>query len=536
MAGWPLGDLLSVPAEGERPGRGAVAEGVRLGVDEPRDARDRHEVFAARPGRVVQVRPENRVVPGLPVLLIQADGLRRGEDPVVPDPDVALVPARRAVLDRGRRIVDGALDGQRGQPAVADHADRGESAGGGAGCLEVHHDPGQFLPGHGPHRVGRDAVTDVGDPVVVRARRLRRRSLLVEDRPRVVRDGRVVQRKHVVGALQAEGAAVRQALARHIQGEVNGRHDMLGRTVGDIEPDLLAEAGVDGHRQDGHLVGDGDRHDPVGEGEVLRPTRVHGGQEVVPAGGQQRPRRTPGDGQPGQLAGGAVHHGDAALGGFAEPVDQVHRDVVARLLVVRQGGPRHLGPVDGGGEGAEVVALGVALAAHRERDRGAAAGRHLQPRGAQRGQRGRDRGHGQVQHHRCGPVVAVADRTGDRGRGTGPGLVDVDGTDARRDLGGDRPGHVHPAGPVPGRRRARPGDLDRAAHEGGLELLTGPVGVLLGQDRRHAGHVRGGHRGAAESPVTAAGDRRGDAHARCADLGLQRVVTGAGTAAGEVAM
>ena len=63
----------------------------------------------------------------------------------------------------------------------------------------------------------------------------------------------------------------------------------------------------------------------------------------------------------------------------------------------------------------------------------------------------------------------------------------------------ERPGHVDPAAALleDGQRRVRLGGADQRV----LELRGRPVRVLLGEDRRRAGHVRRGHRGAGRRGV-----------------------------------
>ncbi len=168
--------------------------------------------------------------------------------------------------------------------------------------------------------------------------------------------------------------------------------------------------------------------------------------------------------------------------------------------VARLGGQRPADPAARSGRGICGEAdLGGAVRRHGDGVGGR--GHHA---GGQRGAEAVVTAYGQVEDLRHVTVVAVGHGAGDRlVRRAVLEEAETDGT-GREERPGRCPADVHPSRALLVSGGARHGL--GGGHQGVLQPLRRPVGVLLGEDRRRARHVRGGHGGAAERRVVVVDD------------------------------
>ena len=429
----------------------------------------------ARPGRA-QVAPRGHRIGGAGDLLVRIEpGLHRGLQVVRPlghgeaRVDQAQVQRLLHVAAQARRDARGVL--QRHPLAVVE---RGRGAAEGARRVlqgqALHQRIGEADPGH--FVVGTEAAVERAHRAVLalaqvaqrRAARHRRFGVGIARAVggEVVEAGAAVQRQalaqagahrqvlrqldapqRLVGAEAAVGVGVGEAVGdREL-------HRGLGRMAGDI-----VQAGVAAAAQEADLAADGARQ-AVAVGDLER-IEVVARQRADPA------HRDP----PGaRLARRADHRGvaehrqgDAGAVAHAVGIDQHHRDGVG----LDRGARRHPGDV-----GADLEAL-------------------LGDR-ADRGEVDRERQVGAVaQHDRRGVVAAQRiDR--------GAVAAAASGGFGQRGVGVEMAG----AG-LPGQA---PGHIAGGAAQDVLDLGRGQVGVGFQHQRDHAGHVRGGHRGAAHVGV-----------------------------------
>lgn len=384
-------------------------------------------------------------------------------------------------------------------------------------------DPGQLgllRRGHPVRGVGRYAVRVLVDEVVAVRLGRARRGIEVDGRPGAPgSDARLRQR----GGADGRRGPVPADLVPP------GQTVRRGLEVGEVDPGGLGGDSVDRRR---HRLGSRrvERHAPVaGDVQVgltgerrLQHVAVDvvgdgGSEDRVPAG--RHPR---GEGVSGRTAEPAVvdhrvgevgdQDVDPALRTFLEAGQRlrVDRQVIAGLLDVEahRGGRDQLAAGGAGGDGGQVEARPgrQRRAVDPEGRSGGDATLERHPARRQRRSAARHRLSVVVDHRH---VEVEGGRR--RGRRTGPAQLRLAGPGLRvceraevdhRLVAGRAakgPGRVEPAGPDGVRVDA--GQRVGGTDECGLELLAGPVGVPLGEQRGGARHVRAGHRGAADALV-----------------------------------